>query len=166
MRRAVETNDGDVVFDVADDGVHDRVEGAIVIEMARAGAAGFDDDGESERLGVGVVFDGDGLWRAVVGEGEVFSVETEDDVAVATGDEDRDHDEVGADGEFGLRRGLCWGGLRRGWGRGLLRDASAGERQQERKSEDRAHSIGFVSPGTREGVMDSDAVGTHTVASD
>src|SRR5579863_2694342 len=105
MRRAVETNDGDVVFDVADDGVHDRVEGAIVIEMARAGAAGFDDDGESERLGVGVVFDGDGLWRAVVGEGEVFSVETEDDVAVATGDEDWDHDEVGADGEFDLGGG-------------------------------------------------------------
>src|SRR5579862_3795829 len=48
MRRAVESDDGDVVFDVADDGVHDGVEGAVVVEMARAGAAGFDDDGESK----------------------------------------------------------------------------------------------------------------------
>src|SRR5579871_5110915 len=33
---AVKTDDGDLVFDVADDGVHDGVEGAVVIEMARA----------------------------------------------------------------------------------------------------------------------------------
>ena len=59
VRSAVEGDDGDVVFDVADDGVEDGVESAIVVEMARAGAAGFDDDGERERLGVGVFFDGD-----------------------------------------------------------------------------------------------------------
>lgn len=108
MRRAVEADDRDAVFDVTDDGIHDGVESAVVVEMARAGTADFDDDSESERLSVGVVFDGDGLWRAVIGESEVFSVETKDDVAVAAGDEDGDHDEVGADGEFDLRVGRCW----------------------------------------------------------
>ncbi len=102
MRRAVKADYGDVVFDVADDGVENRVESALVVEMARAGAAGFDYDGEGEGLSVGVIFDGDGLWGAVVGEGEVFGVEAEDDVAVAAGDEDGNHDEVGADGEFDL----------------------------------------------------------------
>ena len=140
VRSAVEGDDGDVVFDVADDGVKDGIEGAIVVQMAGAGPAGFDDDGESERLGVGVIFDGDFLRRTIVTECEVFDVEAENDVAIVTGDEDGDHDEVGTDGEFDLR-GV---GLRGGrWGSGLLggclRDAGGGERRQERKSEERAH---------------------------
>lgn len=103
---AVEADDGDAVFDVADDGVHDGVESEVVIEVARACAAGFDNDGESERLSVGVVFDGYRLWRAVIGESEIFGVQSEYNVAVAASDEDRDHDEVRADGEFDLRVGL------------------------------------------------------------
>ena len=47
VRGAVEGDDGDVVLDVADDGVENGVESTIVVEMARAGAAGFDDDGKS-----------------------------------------------------------------------------------------------------------------------
>ena len=70
VRLAVEADDGDAVFDVADERVQDGVESAIVVEMTRAGAASFDDDGESERLGVGVVLDGDLLRGTVVGEGE------------------------------------------------------------------------------------------------
>ena len=54
---------------------------------------------------------------------KVFSVEAEDDVAVAAGDEDGDHDEVGADGEFDLGL-VAWD-----WWR-LLRDACGGERQK------------------------------------
>ncbi len=128
VRSAVEGDDGDAVFDVADDGVEDGAESAVIGEMARAGAAGFDDDGECERLGVGVVFDVVLLRDAVVAEGEVFGVEAEDDVAVAAGDEDGDHDEVGADGEFDLRGvELRSGGV---WRRGLLGDAGGGERQR------------------------------------
>ena len=63
------------------------------------------------------------LADAVVVEEEVFGVEAEDDVAVAAGDEDGDHDEVGADGEFDLRVG---------WRR-LLSDSRYGETQQQRQ---------------------------------
>ena len=58
MRSAVECDDRDAVFDVADERVHDRAERAVIVEVTHAGAAGFDDDGEGERLSVGVVFDG------------------------------------------------------------------------------------------------------------
>jgi hypothetical protein len=139
VRFAVESDDGDAVLDVADEGIHDGVEGAVIVEMTRARAAGFDDDGERERLGVGVIFHGDCLRDAVVGEREVFGVEAEDDVAVAAGDEDGDHDEVGTDGEFDLGVGQLGGGL---LGGRLLRDGCGGERQQERQSEKGAHSNG------------------------
>jgi len=124
MRSAVEGDDGDGVFDVADEGVHDGAESAVIVEMTRAVAAGFDDDGESQRLGVGVVFDADVLRSAVVFEEEVFGAEAEDDVAVAAGDEDGDHDEVGADGEFNV--GCGW--LRRGL---LLRKDGYGEAEEQ-----------------------------------
>jgi hypothetical protein len=119
--------------------------------MTRAVAAGFDDDGECERLGVGVVFDLYGLRDAVVGKGEVFGVEAEDDVAVAAGDEDGNHDEVGADGEFDV-----------GWRspRLLLGDGGGGERQQERQNEERAHLIGSWTQ-TRRGRVRLQGVAHH-----
>ena len=120
---AVEGDERDAVFDVADQRVQDRAEFAIVVEVTRAGAAGFDDDGECEWLGVGVFFDGDLLPHAVVREDEIFGVEAEYDVAVAAGDESGDHDEVGAYGEFDLGSG------RLGWWR-LLRDGCSDERQK------------------------------------
>ena len=121
--------------------------------MARAVSAGFDDDGERERLGVGVVFDLYGLRDAVVGKGEVFGVEAEHDVAVAAGDEDGDHDEVGADGEFDVG----WRGL---WLCRLLGDGGGGERQQERENEERAHLIGSWTQ-TRAGRVRLQGVGHH-----
>jgi hypothetical protein len=65
------------------------------------------------------------LRGAVVVEEEIFGAEAEDD-AVASGDEDGDHDEVGADGEFDGRGGL------RGSGLLGLSDAGGGEREEQR----------------------------------
>ena len=53
MRRAVEADDGDAMIDVPMT-VEDCVEMAIVTEMACSGSAGFDHDGEGERLEIAV----------------------------------------------------------------------------------------------------------------
>ena len=52
---AVEVDERDAVRDVADDGVEQRAEVAVVGEVVDAVAADLDDDDECERLGVGVV---------------------------------------------------------------------------------------------------------------
>lgn len=100
-RCAVKGDESDAVRDVADDGVEDGPELLVVLEVSGAGASGFDDDGEGERTGVGVGYEGDMLRDAVVGELEVGGGEGEDDLAGLGGDQRGDFNEVGSDGESG-----------------------------------------------------------------
>ncbi len=79
--RAIEADDGDVVGHVADDGLDHGREGAVLVQLARAGASALDVDDEGERLAAGVLFEREFLRDAVVGEGEVIGLEGEDEIA-------------------------------------------------------------------------------------
>ena len=78
MRRTVEANDGDAVLHAADQRVEDGIQLPVVVEVTRSGAARLNDDGQRQRLRIGVLIECQILRYAVVGEEEVVSREFKD----------------------------------------------------------------------------------------
>jgi hypothetical protein len=88
---AVEGDDGDFVRNVADNGFEHgrerRSNGGKFVELSGASATDFDDDDQSERLAIRILFEAKFLRDAVVGESEVAGVECEDEIAALVADE-------------------------------------------------------------------------------
>jgi hypothetical protein len=99
----VEGDDGDFVWDVADDGGEHRGErgcdGAELIEFAGTGTTDFDDYDEGEWLAAGVLLESELLRNSVVGEDEVVRGEGEDEVAGFVADKSGREDKSRASAE-------------------------------------------------------------------
>jgi hypothetical protein len=88
---AVEGDDGNFVLDVADNGFEHgskrRSNGGKFVELSCASATDFDDNDQSERLAIRILFEAEFLRDAVVDECEVAGVECEDEIAALVADE-------------------------------------------------------------------------------
>lgn len=138
--RAVKADDGDLVIDVADEVGEHRAKVLVLLEMAGAGASGFDDDDHGQRLVAGVLLQTEWLLDTVVGENEVFGLEGVDELAGFGAHQGGDDDETGANGDGGCGRvglGVCWG-IR---GRCLRWRDGCGEQHDE---DDGLHSLSWI----------------------
>ena len=102
MRYAVEANDGDAVFHVADQRVEDRIELAVVTKMPCSVTPRFDNDRQRQRLRVGVLIKVEVLRYAIVGDEEVVSRESKDYFSPLGLQEYRYFHQSGAHGQGGL----------------------------------------------------------------
>jgi hypothetical protein len=91
-RCAVESYDGNFVFNVADEIVEHGAEVLILLETTGAGAPGLHDNDECERLVAGVLLEMERLLDTVVGEDEVFGLQSVDELARLRADECGDDD--------------------------------------------------------------------------
>ncbi len=96
MGRTVEANDRDAMLHTADKSVHNRTQLPVVTEVTRSSAAGLYDDGQSQRLRIGVLIEYQFLRCAVVGEEEVVNREIEDYVSRFRLHQDRHLNQRGA----------------------------------------------------------------------
>jgi len=89
MRRTVEANDCDAVLHASDKGVEDGIQLPVVIEVTCSSATGLNDDGQHQRLRIGIPIECKILRYAVVGEVEIVSREFEDHLSSPGLHEDR-----------------------------------------------------------------------------